>query len=232
MEKIIIVLVFTGLICLYFHRVLIMLCLLPVTAWATVNHETNDSKCDSIKTRLANKYCWWFERLFIYWVGCIHSHRIRNYFYKYAHCVKMEQNVVIYSGAEIRNPQNLHIGKGTIIGDNAILDARAGISIGKNVNFSSNVRIWTLQHDYRDSNFACNPEHYGPVKIGDRSWIGPHSIILRNVTIGEGAVVAAGSVVTHNVLPYEVVGGVPAKAIGTRPKGLRYEFNGSYCHFI
>ena len=166
MEKMIIVLVFVGFICIYFHRVLIMFCLSPVTAWATANQETNSGKCHSVRTRLANKFCWWFERLFIYWVGSIHSHRIRKYFYKYAHCVKMEQNVVIYSGVEIRNPQNLHIGEGSIIGDNAILDARAGIEIGKFVNFSSNVRIWTLQHDYRDPNFECNPEHYGPVKIG------------------------------------------------------------------
>lgn len=123
----------------------------------------------------------------------------------------MAGNVVIYSGAEIRNPAKLRIGEGTIIGDNAILDARAGIEIGNNVNFSSDVRIWTLQHDYRDPNFACNPEHYGPVKIGDRAWLGPHSIILRNVTIGEGAVVAAGAVVTHDVPPYELWGGMPGK---------------------
>ena len=114
---------------------------------------------------------------------------------------------MIYSGCEIREPQGITIGEGTIIGDNAILDGRAGITIGRHVNFSSNVRIWTLQHDYRDPDFACREEHYGPVRIEDRAWIGPHTIILHDVTIGEGAVVAAGAVVTKDVPPYTVWGG-------------------------
>lgn len=197
------------LICLYFHRVLIMLLFSPMTRWATgfdKGHVNN-----SILSKIAHKYIWLFERLFLYWISCIHSHRMRNFFYRHIHRINMAGNVVIYSGAEIRNPAKLRIGEGTIIGDNAILDARAGIEIGNNVNFSSDVRIWTLQHDYRDPNFACNPEHYGPVKIGDRAWLGPHSIILRNVTIGEGAVVAAGAVVTHDVPPYELWGGMPGK---------------------
>lgn len=230
MEKIIFI--FMAFVCLYFHRILIMLCLLPITAWATTNHDAIGYKRKSVCTRIANKYCWWFERLFLYWVGNIHSHRIRKFFYKTAHRVRMKKNVVVYSGAEIRNPSGLYIGEGSIIGDDTILDARAGIEIGNYVNFSSNVRIWTLQHDYRDPNFACNPNHYGPVKIGDRAWIGPHSIILRNVTIGEGAVVAAGAVVTHDVPPYEVWGGCPARYIGQRPVNMQYVFDGSHCHFI
>ena len=143
------------------------------------------------------------------------------FFYKKIYRINLEKDVVIYSGAEIRNPNGLHIGKGSIIGSNAILDARAGIDIGKNVNFSSNVSIWTLQHDYRDPDFACNPKHYGPVKICDRAWIGPNSIILRNVTIGEGAVVAAGSVVTKDVMPYTIVGGNPARVIGSTRELLK-----------
>lgn len=78
----------------------------------------------------------------------------------------------------------------------------------------------------------CNPNHYGPVRIENRVWIGPNSIILRNVTIGEGAVVAAGSVVTHNIPPFELWGGVPARSLGKRPQNMRYEFKGTYCHFL
>lgn len=147
------------------------------------------------------------DRLCLKWIADIPSHHIRNFFYRHIYKVQMAPKVVIYSGAEIRNPTNLKIGKGSIIGDNAILDARAGIEIGQNVNFSSNVRIWTLQHDYRDPDFACTPEHYGPVKICDRAWIGPHTIILHDVTIGEGAVVGAGAVVTKDVPPYTLMGG-------------------------
>ena len=58
------------------------------------------------------------------------------------------------------------------------------------------------------------------------------TVILRNVTIGEGAVVAAGSVVTHNIPPFELWGGVPARSLGKRPQNMRYEFKGTYCHFL
>lgn len=51
---------------------------------------------------------------------------------------------------EIRMPYKLKIGRGTIIGDNALLDARSGLYIGNNVNLSSNVSIYTLQHNYRE----------------------------------------------------------------------------------
>ena len=172
------------------------------------------------------------DRLCLKYISEIPSHHIRMFFYRYVYLIPIDEKVVIYSGAEIRNPTQLHIGKGSIIGDNAILDARAGITIGENVNFSSNVSIWTYQHDYRDPYFACNAEHVGPVTIGNRAWIGPNVIILRNVTIGEGAVIAAGAVVSHDVPPYTLVGGVPAKVIGKRPTDLKYEFTGSHAHFI
>lgn len=60
------------------------------------------------------------------------------------------------------------------------------------------------------------------VQIGDYAWISRRAVILPGVTIGEGAVVAAGAVVTKNVAPYTVVGGVPAKFVAERPRGLTY----------
>jgi maltose O-acetyltransferase len=61
--------------------------------------------------------------------------------------------------------------------------------------------------------------------IGDRVWIGSRATVLRNVTIGEGAVVAAGALVTQGVEPWSVVGGVPAKRIGSRSKKQSYEID-------
>lgn len=58
--------------------------------------------------------------------------------------------------------------------------------------------------------------------IEDHAWIGARVIILPGVTVGEGAVVAAGAVVTRSVPPYAVVGGVPAKRIGERNRDLLY----------
>ncbi len=160
--------------------------------------------------------------------GHIPSHHIRNFIYRKLFGVKLKKNAVIYYGAEIRNHRGLTIGQGSIIGDRAILDARNGIEIGENVNLSTGVSIWTEQHDHRDPYFKCNSGTDYKVKIKDRAWIGPNVIILHSVTIGEGAVVGAGSVVTKDVEPYTIVGGIPAKHIKKRNTDLRYTFSGEY----
>ncbi|MGM9695702.1 MAG: acyltransferase [Alloprevotella sp.] len=164
-------------------------------------------------------------------IGYFPSMHIRLFLYK-LYGARIGRKALIYKGCEIRDPRNLVIGNGSIIGDDAVLDARAGLTIGENVNFSSGVQIWTMQHDYRDPYFRCNPIHYGPVCIGNRAWIGPRVIILHSVTIGEGAVVAAGAVVTKDVPPFTVVAGIPAKKIAERPSDLQYIFDGQHRHFI
>ncbi|WP_275540752.1 acyltransferase [Sulfuriferula thiophila] len=156
--------------------------------------------------------------LMLLYVGKIPSHFIRKAIYSSVG-MRIGRATAIYSGAEIRRPECIEIGEGTIIGHHAILDGRLGINIGRNVNFSTGVWIWTVQHDYRDPHFG---DAGGAVTIGDNAWISCRVTILPGVTIGEGAVVAAGAVVTQNVEPYTVVGGIPAKKIGERPRDIRY----------
>ena len=172
------------------------------------------------------------DGILLYWVGHTHHHQFKMFFYRHIYHMDIAKKVVIYKDCEVRNPEAISIGEGSIIGDNAILDGRAGLTIGKNVVLASNVSIWTLQHDYRDPEFRCLEGHYGPVHICDRAWIGPNAIILHNVTIGEGAVVAAGAVVTKNVSPFTLVAGIPAKKIGERSRNLTYVFDGSHRPFI
>ncbi len=160
---------------------------------------------------LYNKIGGIFYKYFIHKTKNIPSHRIRNYIYKNILSVTMQPNTVIYFNTEIRASWNLKIGNGSIIGDSCILDARNGISIGNNVNISSEVRIWTEQHDYQDPMFNCNSTPDFQVTIKDYAWIGSNVIILPKVTIGKGAVIAAGSVVTKSVPDYTLVAGIPAK---------------------
>lgn len=145
--------------------------------------------------------------------------------------VDVAKNVVIHYKTEIRTPYNLHIGKGSIIGDNALLDARNGLQMGENVNISSNVSIYTEQHDHRDEHFRCTEGQDKSVTIGDRVWLGSNVTVLPSVKIGEGAVCCAGCVVTKDVAPFEVVAGIPAKKVNIRPQSLSYEFDGSTCWF-
>lgn len=173
-----------------------------------------------------------FVSYYLFRVSYTFSHHIRNFVYRHVCGMKLSDKAVIYYGVEIRDPFKIQIGKGSIIGDNSILDGRNGIIVGENVCFASNVRIWTEQHDHRDPWFRCETQEHGPVVIDDRAWIGSHTIILHSVHIGEGAVVAAGAVVTHDVPPYTIVAGIPAKKVGERNKDLRYNFSGSHRHFL
>lgn len=157
-------------------------------------------------------------------VGKVPSHLARRLLYKFFG-MKIGKNTLIYSGAEVRRPEWITVGNGSIVGNRSILDGRLGITIGKNVNISTGVWIWTVQHNYKDPKFG---DIGGPVNIGDHSWISCRSIILPGVTIGEGAVVAAGSTVTRDVAPYTVVGGIPARKIADRPREIDYELGNAY----
>ena len=188
-------------------------------------------QCNTFKSKLGLLYESFVE-YYLYRLSNTVSHHFRNFVYKRICYMKLAENVVIYHGAEIRAPYKIRIGKGSIIGDNSILDGRNGISIGDNVVFASNVKIWTEQHDHRDPWFRCGTQEHKPVIIDDRAWIGSHTIILHSVHIGEGAVVAAGAVVTKDVEPYTIVAGIPAKKVGNRNTDLRYVMDGTHRHFI
>ncbi|MDR0792472.1 MAG: acyltransferase, partial [Chitinophagaceae bacterium] len=98
-------------------------------------------------------------------------------------------------------------------------DGRNGITIGNKVSISHKVTLITESHDTDSPTFDTIR---GKIIIEDYAWIGVNATILQGITIGEGAVVAAGAVVTKPVAPYTVVGGVPAKKIKDRVQNLNY----------
>ncbi|MCW2284513.1 acetyltransferase-like isoleucine patch superfamily enzyme [Rhodoblastus acidophilus] len=114
----------------------------------------------------------------------------------------------------------IKIGNNTAINRFAYLDGRVPLYIGNNVNISHYSIIQTLTHDPQHPDFICLER---PVAIMDHAWIGARVVILPGVTIGEGAVVAAGAIVTKDVAPYTIVGGNPARKIGERSRDLRYK---------
>ena len=132
---------------------------------------------------------------------------------------KIKSRVAIFSNVNIRNIKGLQIEEGCSIGPKVLLDARKGLKIGKNVTIAYETIIWTLHHDYNSPDFRADG---APVEIGDYAWICSRSIILPGVKIGEGAVVASGAIVTKDVDPYSVVGGVPAMKIAERSRDLNY----------
>lgn len=145
--------------------------------------------------------------------------RLRKMYFKLLG-VKIDRNTILNMGQFFLVPRRLQIGSNTHINRNCILDARGGLTIGSNVSISYNVSLITGSHDCHSKNFAGK---YLPIEIGNYVWIAANATILNNVKIGEGAVISAGAVVTKDVAPYTIVGGVPAKIIGERSHDLNYK---------
>ena len=107
--------------------------------------------------------------------------------------------------------KNIHIGENVFINSNCTMQDQGGIFIGDNVLIGHNACILTLNHDM-DPEKRANL-HPSPVRIGNGAWLGSNVTVLPGVTIGDGAIVAAGAVVTKDVEDNTIVAGVPAKVI-------------------
>ncbi len=159
------------------------------------------------------------ELYFLWGVGYIPFHLVRNFFYRFFG-MTIGKGSAIHMGARFYLPHKISIGQDTLIGDHAFLDGRAPLKIGSHVDIASQVMIYNSEHDLTDETNKAREE---PVTIEDYCFIGPRVIILPGITIGRGAVIAAGAVVTKDVPGLTTVGGVPAKEIGKREiKNLNY----------
>lgn len=112
--------------------------------------------------------------------------------------------------------KNITIGKDVFINSGCHFQDQGGITIGDGSLIGHNVVLATINHDLSPHNNRKN--HYAPIAIGNHVWIGSNATVLAGVTIGDWAVVAAGAVVTKDVPPYTVVGGLPAKILKTIAK--------------
>jgi len=151
------------------------------------------------------------------------------------------ENVIIEDGALILEPKSVYIGSNVYIGHYAILrgyagkrlvigdntwigqfcyiNSAGGVTIGSYVGIGPGVKIMSSQHgeEGRDVPVLLCDLEFAPVVIEDGCDIGMGAIILPGRKVGKGAIVGAGAVVTHDVEPYSIVAGVPARKIGTRP---------------
>lgn len=107
--------------------------------------------------------------------------------------------------------KNITIGKDVFINSGCHFQDQGGITIGDGSLIGHNVVLATINHDL--SPLKNRENHYAPIVIEDHVWVGSNATILQGVTVGRWSVVAAGAVVTKDVPPFTVVGGVPAKVI-------------------
>jgi acetyltransferase-like isoleucine patch superfamily enzyme len=167
-----------------------------------------DKGAQSIKTCLVIKtglsFFWSVNRFATTLTGYIPIHTVRLLLYKYLFRVDVPLDTIIYARCIYNEPAGVHIGHHSIIGADAYLDAREGLFVGNNVNISGEIKIFTCEHDITSPDFWMKG---GAVYIDDWVYIGPRVTILPSVRIGEGAVVAAGAVVTKDVEPWLWWGG-------------------------
>ena len=126
---------------------------------------------------------------------------------------KIGKRCAIAASAKIWAPWQLEIGDYVALGPRSEIYNVAKIRMGSNITVSQDAYLCTASHDISR---LKKPLVTRPIELGDSTWIAARSIVLPGVTIGEGAVVAAGSVVTKDVGPWTVVGGNPAKFIKKR----------------
>ncbi|MCI8557447.1 MAG: sugar O-acetyltransferase [Lachnospiraceae bacterium] len=112
--------------------------------------------------------------------------------------------------------KNITIGKDVFINSGCHFQDQGGIKVGDGTLIGHNVVLATINHDLDPKENRKN--HYVPITIGTHVWIGSNATILPRVTLGDWAVVAAGAVVTQDVPPGAVVGGVPAKILKVIPE--------------
>jgi acetyltransferase-like isoleucine patch superfamily enzyme len=125
-------------------------------------------------------------------------------------------------GVLFNNPSLISVGDDVYLGDGVQLYAwNERIIIGNNVLVAAGVRMITRKHGFADLDRPMSDQGYmnAPIFIEDDVWIGFQAVILPGLTIGRGAIVGSSAVVTHDVPPYSIVGGVPARVIRARLEG-------------
>ncbi|GFE77931.1 MULTISPECIES: DapH/DapD/GlmU-related protein [Novosphingobium] len=130
--------------------------------------------------------------------------------------LRLAPKVIVMGPIAITPPgvgNRIAIGSRSFVNSNVRFGGKGGVTIGKFAQIAPNVAFETSSHELAFECGYSRPPVTAPVVVGDHVWIGTGAIILPGVTIGRGAVVAAGAVVTRDVPPRTLVGGVPARFI-------------------
>ena len=148
----------------------------------------------------------------------VYVHKIIRYFIPEFRKSYLKKSVKIHRTAQVVSVKSFDVGEYAYIGPNCFINAEGGVKLGSGSILAPEVVILSSTHDYKSGDLIPYDvyDQHRPVTIGAGVWIGYRAMICPGVTIGDGAVVAMGAVVTHSVAPGQVVGGNPAKVIAER----------------
>lgn len=151
------------------------------------------------------------ERVFI-------EHNVR--LMRYPQNIRIDDEVVLKEGARMcacNDAATIEIGARTTVGYHTFVFASSSIKVGADCLIAPFAYLVDSDHGIaRDLRINQQPNTARPIVIGDDVWIGTGVRVLAGVTVGDGAVLAAGAVVKDDVPPYAIVGGIPARIIGER----------------
>lgn len=143
---------------------------------------------------------------------------VRCTLYRLAGFRNIADKVYIFGTLELRGPtgiySRLHIGEHARINAPCFIELSESVRIGQHVSLGHHLVVATTDHEVGTESERCGPVSSKPVTIGDGSWLGARVTVLPGVTIGAGAIVAAGSVVMSDVPSGAKVAGNPARVIG------------------
>jgi len=125
----------------------------------------------------------------------------------------------VYDSAHVFG--EVRVGKHSWIGPFTILDGSGGLTIGDHCSISAGVQIYTHDTVAWATSGGAEPHANAPTRIGNRCYLGPNTIVAKGVTIGDGAVVGANSLVLHDIPPGATAYGSPARVVKTREEGSR-----------
>ena len=163
-----------------------------------------------------------WEQVYNMLINKIPSHNVRLAWLRIGGA-RIGKGSTIWRNTEVIGMEGLQIGEDSCGGWHCQLDARAGLRIGNHVTIASHSIVIAGGHDLKAPEFWA----FGaPISIEDYAWITTRVILLPGAHIGEGAVVAANTVVAKPVAPYAIVGGEGAKVLGERVRGLSYKVGG------
>lgn len=169
----------------------------------------------NLRALLTDELWSWFQ-FAVGWVPGRVGRVLRGQLYRLF--VRSEGPMSISEWTDIRALSQLRCGRRVSMAQGVTLICSGGLTIGSHVMMAPGVRIVTNGHGNERTDVLMRDQgiYEKPVRIGDDVWLGANVVVLPGVTVGRGAIIAAGSVVTKDVPEYALMGGVPAKLIRYR----------------
>ncbi len=166
-------------------------------------------------TRLKTYKYYLIKKLAFYYFFCWGKLRSKLYTLLMA---RTGNNIFIFSPFHCSSPEGIQIGHDVNMSQNCSIGGEGGVKIGNFVMIGANTLILSSNHGFAKANIPMvrQKPQAAPITIADDVWIGANVVVLPGVTIGQGAIVGAGSIVTKDIPSYAMVAGNPAKLIRKR----------------